>query len=138
MKKILLIFILLFPVISVFAGTDDCVIDTSLQSSQTAVDFLSSCARGTGGVDPKNTANSVTGVKDLVIKVSERVIQFGALFAVGALVFAGIRYVSAFGDDEKLKKAKNTGVFALIGLILLLIAFPLVDIVVNFIYSFGS
>ena len=65
-------------------------------------------------------------------------IAFGALFAVGAVVFSGIQYTTSYGDDEKIKKAKNTGVYALIGLILLLVAFPSVDIVINFIYSLAS
>jgi hypothetical protein len=52
-------------------------------------------------------------------------------------VFSGIRYTISAGDDEKLKSAKNTAIYAIIGLILLLTAFPLVDILVNFIYNLG-
>lgn len=73
-----------------------------------------------------------------MIKVAERAIQFGALFAVGMIVFAGIRYIVSAGDDEKLKGAKNTAITALIGLILLGIAFPLVDVIIGFFYSLGS
>jgi hypothetical protein len=42
------------------------------------------------------------------------VIAFGALFAIGALVFTGIQYTMSYGDDEKIKKAKTTGIYALI------------------------
>jgi Type IV secretion system pilin len=63
------------------------------------------------------------------------VISFGALFAIGAIVFSGIQYTTSYGDDEKVKKAKMTGIYAVIGLFLLLLAFPLVDILINFIYS---
>ena len=72
------------------------------------------------------------------MKISERILQFGALFAIGAIVFSGIRYTTSAGDDEKLKSAKNTAIYAIIGLILLLTAFPLVDILVNFIYNLGT
>jgi hypothetical protein len=66
------------------------------------------------------------------------VISFGALFAIGAIVFSGIQYTTSYGDDEKVKKAKMTGIYAVIGLFLLLLAFPLVDILINFIYSLAQ
>ena len=69
-------------------------------------------------------------MRELIISIAQKVIQFGALFAIGAIVFSGIRYTTSAGDDEKIKSAKNTAVFAIVGLVLLLIAFPLVDIVV--------
>jgi uncharacterized membrane protein YjgN (DUF898 family) len=73
--------------------------------------------------------------KILVVKIAKTVLSFGALFAVGAIVFSGIQYNTAYGDDEKVKKAKNTVIYAVIGLLLLLLAFPLVDILVKFVYS---
>lgn len=77
------------------------------------------------------------GTREFVIQFSQGAIGMAALFAIGALVFAGMRYTTAYGDDEKLTNAKNTGVAALIGLILCLIAFPLVSILVNFFYGLG-
>jgi hypothetical protein len=49
-----------------------------------------------------------------VINIAKQVIAFGALFAIGALVFTGIQYTISYGDDEKVKKAKTTGIYALI------------------------
>lgn len=97
--------------------------------------FLKDCWAFTIGVAPDQWGGGVTAVKWTVIRVAKNIIRFGALFAIGAIVFSGVQYTSSFGDDEKIKKAKMTGVYALIGLILLLTAFPLVDIIVNFIYS---
>ena len=74
----------------------------------------------------------------LITSIAEKVIAFGALFAIGAIVFSGIQYTTSYGDDEKVKKAKTTGIYALIGLLLLLLAFPLVNIVIRFIYSLGE
>jgi hypothetical protein len=53
-------------------------------------------------------------------------------------VFSGIRYTTSAGDDEKLKSAKNIATYAIIGLLLLLTAFPLVDILIGFVYSLGQ
>jgi hypothetical protein len=53
-------------------------------------------------------------------------------------VYSGIQYTLSYGDDEKIKKAKMTWIYSAIGLLLLLLAFPLVDILVNFIFSLTS
>jgi Type IV secretion system pilin len=72
------------------------------------------------------------------VKIANRVLSFGALFAIGAIVFSGIKYTTSAGDDEKTKSAKNILIYAIIGLLLLLTAFPLVDIIVKFIYNLGT
>ncbi len=98
--------------------------------------MLKNCASWTQwAVDPNIGGGGITGVKDMVVKVAKTVLQFGALFAVGAIVWSGIQYNIAYGDDERIKKAKNTAIYAGIGLFLLLVAFPLVDVVISFIYS---
>ncbi|MFZ2255824.1 MAG: hypothetical protein WAW59_08150 [Patescibacteria group bacterium] len=108
-------------------------------TSTDAAGFLTACAASTtNAVDPSSFQGGKEGTLKLVIQVSERVLQFGALFAIGAIVFSGIRYTTSAGDDEKLKSAKNTAIYALIGLILLLVAFPMVDIVIRFVYSLGT
>lgn len=43
----------------VFADAGDCVIDPSSQSTQSAVDFLKDCARGTQSVSPDSMGSSV-------------------------------------------------------------------------------
>lgn len=73
-------------------------------------------------------------MKEQIKKIAERAISVGALIAVGAIVWAGIQYTKAYGEDESIKKAKNTGIYALIGLVLLLAAFGLVDIFINFLF----
>jgi hypothetical protein len=100
-----------------------------------ALDFIKGCSSGTAWVDPSELDTWVGGVKDLVIKVAERALQFAALFAVWAIVWSGIRYTTSYGDDEKVKKAKSTTIFAIIWLVIALVSFPLVDILLNFIYS---
>lgn len=54
------------------------------------------------------------------------------------IVWSGIQYTKSFGEDESLKKAKNTGIYAVIGLLLLMASFGLVDIVIQFVFELGS
>lgn len=109
-------------------------------STTDAVTFLQECANNG---DPANAVSNggdmwTEWVKELLVIVGERVIAFWALFAIGAIVFSGIRYTTSYGDEEKIKKAKSTALYALIGLILLWTAFPFIDIIVSFIYSLGA
>jgi uncharacterized membrane protein len=99
-----------------------------------AVTFLQDCSSGMpNAVDSSRVGTDK--MKELVTSIAEKVIAFGALFAIGAIVFSGIQYTTSFGDDEKTKKAKMTGIYALTGLLLLLVAFSLVNIIVTFIYN---
>lgn len=70
--------------------------------------YIEECAKGTTGVDPSKTGDGVGGFKEFVKKIVTQVVTFGALFAVGAIVWAGIQYTKSFGDDEAVKQAKNT------------------------------
>lgn len=107
-----------------------------ISAESSPAQFIESCAWDSEGkaVIPSGELGT-DWVRELIISIAQKVIQFGALFAIGAIVFSGIRYTTSAGDDEKIKSAKNTAVFAIVGLVLLLIAFPLVDIVVWFFYS---
>ena len=58
--------------------------------------------------------------------------------AVGAIVFAAILYVAAIGDGEKIKKAKTSLKFAIIGFAVMLLSFPIVNAIVNLIYGIGK
>jgi hypothetical protein len=83
-------------------------------TSQPAGNFLRDCAGFANAVSPSQLGGGVTSIQKLVISVAKQVIAFGALFAIGALVFTGIQYTISYGDDEKVKKAKTTGIYALI------------------------
>jgi hypothetical protein len=103
-----------------------------------AEQFLKDCAK-TGDnvwVDPSWAGKD--SMHALIVNIAEWVISFGALFAIGAIVFSGVQYTTSYGDDEKVKKAKMTGIYAITGLLLLLVAFPMVNIVIDFIYEIWS
>lgn len=51
-----------------------------------AATFLKNCGGGTEGYLP--TGGGVTATKKYVISIATKVIQFGALFAIGAIVFS--------------------------------------------------
>lgn len=131
--SLLLIFLFSWTFLSfVSAGSFGCSATDS-----DAVSFLSNCGAGTIGIDPDGGSGQ-EGVRDRVTLIAQSAITLGSVLAVAFLVWAGIQYTTAYGDDEKIKHAKQTGIYALVGLILLMAAFGLVDIFIGFINQFLS
>ena len=57
------------------------------------------------------------------------------IVAVGFIIFAGIRYVTSGGDAEKVKKAKSTLLYAIIGLIIAALALVIVNLVLGVVFK---
>jgi len=81
--------------------------------------------QGNGGI---LGANSIVGVIGIIIKL--------VLFVAGALavlfvVIGGITYLTARGDEEQTTKAKKTIVNALIGIIVIILSYVIVNVIVN-------
>lgn len=100
-------------------------------------DFLKGCASGTAGIEASSQPG-IDAIRDRVRNIAVRAIELGALLAVGFIVFSGFRYTTSYGDDEKVKHAKSTAIYAIIGLIILMGAYGFVDVIIGFIYSIGA
>lgn len=98
---------------------------------------MKNCANGTSGVgiSDMKQENSVTGLASQIQELASGFMRYGALFAVGAIVISGIMYTTAYGDDAKLSRAKKIAIFALVGLLLALASYPLVNAVIYIIYG---
>ena len=62
------------------------------------------------------------------------------LFAVGALsvimlIWGGIRYTTSAGDSNKVQAAKNTVLYAIVGLVVAILAYAIVNMVIGKITS---
>lgn len=115
--------------------------DCNITSEWNAVEFLTQCSQweaSDNAIKITSWSSGSAWFKEKLVTIVNGFLRFGALFAVGAIVFAGVQYTTSYGDDEKIKKAKTTWVYALIWLFILLISFPLVDIIVNFVYGIAG
>lgn len=139
-KILILVMILLFPWTTLAAQTN-CRVTTEAGSQRidTIVGNLRDCASGTSGISIENNSiNSADGkdnFRERVLELASGFMRYGTLFAVMALVVSGVMYTTAYGDGERLKTAKDTAIFALIGLIVALVSFPLVNAVLAIIYG---
>ncbi len=62
------------------------------------------------------------GIRDVVLRMLQFVLDFLALAAVVFIVIAGIRLIVSQGGDEQKDKAKKTILFVIIGLLVILFA----------------
>ncbi len=67
--------------------------------------------------------NSITGIINAVIAVL-------GIVAVVVIIIGGIGYMTSSGDAGKVKKAKDTILYGVIGLVIVVLAFAIVNFVI--------
>lgn len=75
----------------------------------------------------QETVDTNTRVKDIV----NLLLYIVGVLAVIVIVFAGIRYVTSTGDSSRVKGAKDTLTYAVIGLIVAILAYAIVNFVLT-------
>lgn len=78
---------------------------------------------------------SLMGRADTIINVALGVI---GLVAVVMIIFGGFFYVTSQGNPENVKKGKNTIMYGVIGLVVALLAFAIVNFVLSEAFGGGS
>lgn len=79
--------------------------------------------------------NLRTGVKDRIVSLVQNLMIVGGILAVAGIVVSAIIMTTALGDDKKLWEAKNGLKYSIIGFLVIVISFPLVNGIVNFVYK---
>ena len=92
-------------------------------------------ADATPGVNPGNTGlnyvgdNNADQFEDMVINILNGVIAVLGLVAVVVIIIGGINYMTSSGDAAKVKKAKDTILYGVIGLVICVLAFAIVNFI---------
>ena len=66
----------------------------------------------------------------VIIGIINAVLGIIGLVAVIVIIYAGVQYMTSIGDVQKVKKAKDTLLYAAIGLIICVLSFAIVNFVV--------
>lgn len=74
---------------------------------------------------------SGNGISDSVINIINAVIGVLGLIAVVVVILGGIQYMTSAGDPGKVKKAKDTILYGIIGLVICVLAFAIVNFVIS-------
>lgn len=70
--------------------------------------------------------NSIYDIRNLIGNGIEIALTIAAFVAIGFIIYGGIRYTISAGDASNIKKAKETIVNAVVGLIIAMLAFGIV------------
>lgn len=77
-------------------------------------------------------------VQGTLPKIGVLMIGTTASFSLLFLIIAGVRFATAYGNDEAVQKAKKQAIYAIAGLLVALFAYTIVTIVSNFKYDEGA
>ena len=102
----------------------------ALDSQPALAQGISEGARG--GVNASNTGNvpeNIDGNDGLVTKVVNILLWAIGLISVIMIIIGGIRYATSNGDSNTVTAAKNTIMYAVIGLVIAIFAYAIVNFV---------
>ena len=80
---------------------------------------------------PATTVAAESNIIDLILRIASVFMAVVAGVAVIALIFGGISYAMALGNDEKIQKAKRMIFWSVIGLVVALVARFVVQFVIS-------
>ena len=85
-----------------------------------------------GGINI-NTVGNGTGneLQSAVVNIINAVVGVLALVCVVVIIIGGINYMTSSGDAGKVKKAKDTILYGVIGLVVCVLAFAIVNFVIK-------
>ena len=94
-----------------------------------AYDFVPACKDHADSAicpDVNPTTNPIYGPKGIITKVANIIAIIVGIAAVIIIIIAGIQYMTSTGDPTKVNNAKNAILFAVIGLVVAVLARTLV------------
>ena len=128
MKKITKIITQTFTGLGAFA----CLFSSRLLASATSVQEGANAARA----DAMPT--ELIGDNGVFSRITNTVLLIVGLISVIMLVYGGLRYILSGGDSKKVTDAKNTILYAIIGLIISMLAYAIVHFVLNSVIGVGT
>lgn len=87
---------------------------------------------------PGMNCNAGTNVNSLIQTVIQWMLTIAFGIAVLFLIIGGFWYVTSAGNEETAEKGKNTVVNALIGIIIIVLAYVIVSVVANLVSGAGG
>ena len=81
--------------------------------------------------DKGTTTNPLTGSNGLIVKVTKIIATVAGAAAVLIIIISGLRYVLSNGDTAQATNARNSILYALVGLIVIIIAASIISLVMS-------
>lgn len=121
---------------SFFIGVAILVSATPMAAYAAADIFNSACSGQTdsatcNSVSSTGTSNPLTGTNGVLLNVAKIIAVIAGLSAIIVIIISGFSYVTADGDAQKAKKARDALVGALVGLFIIGISSVVITFVIN-------
>ena len=82
------------------------------------------------GADMTNSGGSAKqDLPDVITTIINVMLFIAGALAVIMIIYGGIRYITAHGDEKQVKVAKDTIVYSVVGLIIAILAYALVTFI---------
>lgn len=75
--------------------------------------------------------SELVGPNGVFTQITNTILYIVGIISVIMLIWGGLRYILSGGDNKKVTDAKNTILYAIIGLIISILAFAIVNFVLN-------
>ena len=109
-------------IIGIFFGIT--AVGVAVSPVVSAVDIYQACKPGDTSVVCQ--AKNETGAEDLVKNIINILLTVASVVAVIMIIIGGIRYAISNGDSNQVTAAKNTIMYAVIGLVIAIFAYAIV------------
>ena len=113
-------------VVAITSVTTLCLSPAVYAECSSSKDCIRQGADGVG-----STGSSSSSVSDIAATISNIMLFILGAVAVIMIIVGGIRYATSNGDQSAVKGAKDTILYAVVGLIVALIAYAIVNFVIN-------
>jgi len=86
---------------------------------------------GAEAAKPDGVPTELIGPDGIFTQITNTILFVVGIVSIVMLIWGGLRYVISGGDSKKVTDAKNTILYAIIGLIVALLAYAIVNFVIN-------
>lgn len=107
---------------TIFAGR---VMATSITSAENPAQAGADAARANG------MPTQLVGLDGVFGRITNTVLYAVGIISVIMLIWGGLKYVISGGDSKKVTDAKNTIIYAIIGLIIAILSFAIINFVIS-------
>lgn len=83
------------------------------------------------GNHQNNSSNSIYGPDGIITKIANLLAIIVGVAAVIVIVIAGIQYMTSTGDATKVNNAKNAIIYAVVGLVIVIVARTIVVFIIG-------
>lgn len=105
----------------------------TVPASVSAVDVFDACGRGAAADTAvcKGRDDKILGPNGILTRVIKLLLTIIGIIAVIMIIVGAIRYTTSGGDSGQINSARDTIIYAIVGLVLAIMAFALVNWVIS-------